>query len=156
MIPVYIAVVVIAIDQLTKILIRANFNLGDTMPVIGDLCRLTYVRNTGTAFSMFQNNHMVTIGLTTVLLVVCLLFMLIEWKRGSKAVSLCVTLVLAGGVSNLIDRLIMGYVTDMISIGRFAIFNVADMAVVIGCTLAAILIILASREEKDEDDEYEY
>ncbi|MBQ0005689.1 MAG: signal peptidase II [Clostridiales bacterium] len=152
MIPVYIAVGVIAIDQLTKILIRANFALGETLPVIGDFCRLTYVRNTGTAFSMFQNNHMVTIGLTTVLLVVCLLFMIIEWKRGSRAVSLSVTLVLAGGVSNLLDRLIMGYVTDMISIGRFAIFNFADMAVVTGCVFAAILIILASREE--EDDEY--
>lgn len=152
MIPVYIAVGVIAIDQLTKILIRANFALGETLPVIGDFCRLTYVRNTGTAFSMFQNNHMVTIGLTTVLLVVCLLFMIIEWRRGSRAVSLSVTLVLAGGVSNLLDRLIMGYVTDMISIGRFAIFNVADMAVVIGCIFAAVLIILASREE--DSDEY--
>ncbi len=151
MIPIYIAVGVIAIDQLTKIIIRMNFSLGETMPLIGDIVRLTYIRNTGTAFSMFENNTWITIGLTAVLLVVCLLFMIYEWRRGSKLVSMCVILVLAGGLSNLLDRVLLGYVTDMISIGRFAIFNVADVAVTLGCLLAAISIIRASKEDDDEE-----
>lgn len=153
MFPIYIVVGVIAIDQLTKLLIRINFNLGDVMPIIGDFCRLTYIRNTGAAFSMFENNRMITIGLTTGLLVVCLLFMLYEWRRGSKLVSICIAMVLAGGLSNLFDRVVFGYVTDMISIGNFAIFNVADIAVTCGCVLVAIAIIRASEDKEDADEE---
>ncbi len=148
MIPVIIAVGVIAVDQITKILIRANFSVGNSMPVLGESIRLLYIRNTGTAFSMFENNHWITIGLTTVLIVVCLLFLLKELKSGSKLLAYCVTLVLAGGISNMIDRLALGYVTDMISVGSFAIFNVADIAVTCGCILAMITLIVQAKEEE--------
>lgn len=149
MIPVIIVVGVIAVDQITKLLIRANFNVGESLPVLGDLVRLLYVRNTGTAFSMFENNLWITLGLTTVLIVVCLLFLLHELKQGSKLLAYCVAAVMAGGLSNLFDRITMGYVTDMISVGNFAVFNVADIGVTCGCGLAIIVLLLQLREEKN-------
>lgn len=150
MIPLFIVAGVIVLDQLTKILIRSNFGLGETMPIVGDYARLTFIRNTGTAFSMFENNHLITIGLTTVLIVVCLFFIIGEWKRGSKLTAACASFVFAGGISNLIDRIVLGYVTDMISIGNFAIFNVADIAVTCGCVCTAIVIIFATMEDSNE------
>lgn len=149
MIPVIIVVGVIAVDQITKLLIRANFNVGESLPVLGDFVRLLYVRNTGTAFSMFENNLWITLGLTTVLIVVCLLFLLHELKHGSKLLAYCVAAVMAGGLSNLFDRITMGYVTDMISVGNFAVFNVADIGVTCGCGLAIIVLLLQLREEKN-------
>lgn len=148
MIPVLITVGVIAVDQITKVLIRANFTLGESLPVIGDFVRLRYIRNTGTAFSMFENNLWITLGLTTVLIVVCLLFLIHELKHGSKALAYCVTVIMAGGLSNIIDRVSLGYVTDMISVGNFAIFNVADIAVCCGCGLCILILLMQMKEEK--------
>jgi signal peptidase II len=66
-------------------------------------------------------------------------------------VSILLTFVIAGGVSNMIDRLTLGYVTDMISCGNFAVFNVADIAVTCGCALTVLWIILEMRwEAKNE------
>lgn len=147
MIPVLIIVGVIAVDQFTKFLIRANFQLGESMPVLGDFARLLYVRNTGTAFSMFENNLWITLGLTTVLIVVCLLFLIKEMKHGSKLLACSVAAVLGGGIANIIDRLRFGFVTDMISVGNFAVFNVADIAVVCGCILTMLIVIKQAWEE---------
>ncbi|MDD5823544.1 MAG: signal peptidase II [Firmicutes bacterium] len=151
MIPVLITVGVIAVDQITKVLIRANFTLGESLPVIGDFVRLRYIRNTGTAFSMFENNLWITLGLTTVLIVVCLLFLIHELKHGSKALAYCVTAIMAGGLSNIIDRVSLGYVTDMISVGNFAIFNVADIAVCCGCGLCILILLMQMKEEKNNE-----
>ncbi len=151
MIPVLITVGVIAVDQITKVLIRANFTLGESLPVIGDFVRLRYIRNTGTAFSMFENNLWITLGLTTVLIVVCLLFLIHELKHGSKALAYCVTVIMAGGLSNIIDRVSLGYVTDMISVGNFAIFNVADIAVCCGCGLCILILLMQMKEEKNNE-----
>ena len=60
-----IAVILIALDQLTKYLVRANMQPGDRIPVIGDWMSIYYVQNTGTAFSMFSGNQFVTVFLTS-------------------------------------------------------------------------------------------
>ena len=110
-----IAAAVIALDQLTKYLVRANMQPGESIPLIGSWFRLLYVRNTGTAFSMFAGNKWITVVFTTVLIIACLIYVIHEARRGSKVISLLLTFVIAGGVSNMIDRLTLGYVTDMIS-----------------------------------------
>lgn len=136
-----IVAVIIALDQITKYIVRKSLVLGETVPVIGDWFRFTYLRNEGAAFSMFSGNHMVTIVLTSVLLVACLIFVYKEAKHGSKVFAICLTCVLGGGLSNMIDRVYAGFVTDMISVGSFAIFNVADMFVTCGCIVAIIYVL---------------
>ena len=73
--------------------------------------------------------------------------MIKEAASGSKVTAILLTFVIAGGVSNLIDRLTLGYVTDMISCGSFAVFNVADIGVTCGCFLTVIYLLLEMRSE---------
>jgi len=144
-----IALFVIAADQLTKYLVRANMEPGERIALIGDWLSLYYVRNTGTAFSMFEGNRYVTVLLTSVLIIVCLAVIVTEARAGRTLVPVLLTLVAAGGLSNLADRLALGYVTDMISCGSFAVFNVADIAVTCGCILTMLALLLFCREEED-------
>ena len=143
-----IALLVIAADQITKYLVRANMQPGGRIPLIGDWMSLYYVRNTGTAFSMFEGNIYVTVVLTSVLIIVCLVVIVKEAKAGRTLLPVLLTFVAAGGVSNLIDRLALGYVTDMISCGSFAVFNVADIAVTCGCVLTMLALLFLYREEE--------
>ena len=145
---------VIALDQITKYMVRANMQPGDRIPVIGNWMSIYYVQNTGAAFSMFQGNRFVTVFLTSVLIICCIVFIV---KEGSQKVSLIpvlFTFVAAGGISNMIDRLTLGYVTDMISCGRFAVFNVADIGVTCGCILTMIALVVLYKDE-DENGEAE-
>ena len=147
-----IGVLVIAMDQITKYMVRANMQPGDRIPVIGNWMSIYYVQNTGTAFSMFAGNRFVTIFLTSALIILCIIFIV---KEGSEKVSLIpvlFTFVAAGGISNMIDRLALGYVTDMISCGKFAVFNVADIGVTCGCILTMIALIVLYKDD-DGDGE---
>ena len=121
---------------------------GERIPLIGDWLSLYYVRNTGTAFSMFEGNRYVTVLLTSVLIIVCLAVIITEARAGRTLVPVLLTFVAAGGISNLADRFMLGYVTDMISCGSFAVFNVADIAVTCGCILTMLALLLFYREEE--------
>jgi signal peptidase II len=146
-----ITAAVIALDQLTKYLVRASMQPGDSIPVIGSWLRILYVRNTGTAFSMFAGNKWITVVFTSVLIIACLIYVIREARSGSRVISFLLTFVIAGGVSNMIDRLTLGYVTDMISCGNFAVFNVADIAVTCGCALTILYLLLEMRKEGKRD-----
>ena len=145
-----IAAIVIILDQLTKYLVRANMQPGDRIPVIGDWMSIYYVQNTGTAFSMFSGNQFVTVFLTSVLIIFCIVFIVKEAREGQRVIPALFTFVAAGGISNMIDRLTLGYVTDMISCGSFAVFNVADIGVTCGCVLTMVALLILYRDEDRE------
>ena len=105
---------IIAADQLVKYIIRCDFQEGETLPVIQDVFHITYVRNRGAAFSMFQNQPFITILIPVIFMVACLVFLI--WARKnheSRIQQVAVAMILAGGTGNLIDRIVLGYVTDM-------------------------------------------
>ena len=141
---------VIVLDQFTKYLVRANMQPGDRIPVIGDWMSIYYVQNTGTAFSMFRGNQFVTVFLTSLLIILCIVFIVKEARDGKRLIPVLFTFVAAGGISNMIDRLSLGYVTDMISCGSFAVFNVADIGVTCGCILTMIALLILYRDEGKE------
>ena len=145
-----IAVLVITLDQFTKYLVRSNMQPGDRIPVIGNWMSIYYVQNTGTAFSMFRDNRFVTIFLTTALIIFCIIFIVKEAREGQRLIPVLFTFVAAGGISNMIDRLMLGFVTDMISCGSFAVFNVADIGVTCGCFLTMIALIIQFKDEGKE------
>ena len=145
-----IAAFVIALDQFTKYLVRSSMQPGDSIPLIGNWLRILYVRNTGTAFSMFSGNRFVTVFLTSTLIIFCIVFIVKEARAGHTLIPVLFTFVAAGGVSNMIDRLTLGYVTDMISCGSFAVFNVADIGVTCGCVLAMIALLVLYKDEDKE------
>ena len=152
-----LVVLLVAADQLVKILVRANIPLGASMPFLPGLVELTYVQNTGAAFSLFsQHSWLLTLlsGVVSVVLVICLGKRVLPHWSGMLALAL----LLGGAVGNFIDRLLFGFVTDMFATTfvNFAVFNVADVGVVLGGVLLCLhLIVFFGREGKKEPDKEE-
>ena len=140
-------------DQLVKYLIRSNFKEGETLPVIQDVFHITYVRNWGAAFSMFQNQPLVTILIPVVFMVLCAVFLVYGKKKGFDRMEMtAVAMIFAGGTSNLIDRTVVGYVTDMFDFRVFPVFNVADIAVTVGCALLFVYVLFFEGKRGKNDE----
>ena len=122
------------------------------MPFLPHILQLTYVQNTGAAFSLFARH---TWLLTLISLVVSILLAVLLVKKvfPRPFAMLSLSLVLAGAVGNLIDRALMGYVTDMFQtlFMNFAVFNVADICVVVG-GIAFCVYYLFSHDKEDGHD----
>ena len=147
-----IAVILIAVDRITKNWAAQALASGD-IAVIDKVLYLRYTENTGVAFSMFSDNRWVLVGITSVMLIVALAFFL-SGKIKDKLELFALSLIIAGGVGNLIDRLSLGYVIDFIDVRiiNFAIFNVADMCITIGAILVCIAAFAAEKREKREQE----
>ena len=133
MIYAILAAALVAVDQIVKYLVMTSIGFGEHVPFIPYILELTYVENTGAAFSIFSKH---TWALALVSLVMSAVLALALWKGLFKHPfgKLALTLLLAGAVGNLIDRACRGYVVDMFNVlfMRFAVFNVADICVVLG------------------------
>lgn len=158
MIYAIIAAALVAVDQLVKYLVMTNIALGEHVPFIPYILDLTYVTNTGAAFSIFSEH---TWLLALVSLVMSIVLALALWKGLFKHPlgKLTLTLLLAGAVGNLIDRALRGFVVDMFNVlfMHFAVFNVADICVVVGGIAAGIYYIflmdkLEPKKEEPHDD----
>lgn len=149
-------VLLVVIDQVVKFLVRANIPLGQYVPFIPHVMDLTYWRNTGAAFSLFSRHTWILTIVSLVVAVViagALLKKVVSHPFGVTALSV----VLAGAVGNLIDRMFFGYVTDMFATTfmNFAIFNVADICVVLGgiATVIYVLFFYEKYEKKGKCDD---
>lgn len=149
-------VLLVVIDQVVKFLVRANIPLGQYVPFIPHVMDLTYWRNTGAAFSLFSRHTWILTIVSLVVAVViagALLKKVVSHPFGVTALSV----VLAGAVGNLIDRMFFGYVTDMFATTfmNFAIFNVADICVVLGgiATVIYVLFFYEKYEKKGKRDD---
>lgn len=147
-----LAAALVAADQLVKYLVRANIPLGGSVPFLPYLLDLTYVQNTGAAFSLLrQHTWLLTLTSAVVVLVMCALIVKGFFKNRLGLFS--AALVLAGGMGNLIDRAVFGYVTDMFqtTFMDFAVFNVADCCITIGVPLMFLYVWLyVGKDEKKE------
>ena len=128
----------LALDQLTKTLTRLFMELGESIPVLGNVVRLTYIENPGIAFGI----RVSSMALVTTLSIVAsgvIVYYMIRYRREGFTVQLPLALILGGAVGNLIDRLLYGRVVDFIDIGigdaRWPAFNIADSSVTIGIVM---------------------
>ena len=150
-----LTLVLVALDQLVKYLVLQNIPLGGHVPFIPYILELTYVQNTGAAFSMF-NEHTWLLALVSLAMSVVLAAAI--WKNFFHHYlgKLTLTLLLAGAVGNLIDRAFRGFVVDMFNVlfMNFAVFNVADICVVVGGIAAALyyLFLYDKLEPKGEGE----
>lgn len=130
-------------DQVTKSLILDR--IGPDTPrrsiaVVGELLQLTFVRNTGSAFGMFQgNSQILTFAALGAMIVLVAVFA--RNARHDPWFALAIGLQLGGAFGNLADRLRHGYVVDFIDVPRFPTFNVADIAITCGVTLMAYCLL---------------
>ena len=137
-----VSAAVVALDQITKALTVANIELYESIPFLPGVLDLTYVQNTGAAFSSFKGMQWLfalIFGIFTVLI----LWEYFRQPMGfSKFDRFCIAAIYGGGLGNMIDRVRMGYVVDMIetTFMEFPVFNVADIFITCGC--AALLVSL--------------
>jgi len=143
------ALLIVAIDQLSKLWVRSNLAIGESLPETG-FFRLTRVHNTGAAFGLFQGSTFVLAIVSFVGIVVILLYALFTHRRfplsDSMLGKIALGLILGGTIGNLIDRLYLGYVIDFIYVGNWwPAFNIADSAVVVGVILFACALLFLAR-----------
>ena len=147
------AILILVLDQVTKLLTVANIPLYGKMDFLPGLVSLTYVQNDGAAFSMLEGQQWLFA------LVFAAFAAFIIWEFSKKRLPFktferfCIVAVFAGGLGNMIDRLRLGYVVDMIATDfmDFPVFNVADIFITCGCILLMLHLIFFNKDFwKDE------
>lgn len=152
------AAVLVVLDQLIKHWATAALLPVGSMEVLPGIVELRYCLNDGMAFSMLAGKQGLLIGVTSVMLVAVLVMLFV--RKMPLAERIAWTLVLGGGVGNLIDRVLNGVVVDYINVlfMHFAIFNFADICVCVGVGLLVLVLLLDSTkkdelaQQKAEDD----
>ena len=136
-----IAGLVVALDQVTKYLVRANLSLGESFPDEGPV-RITYVTNTGAAFGILQGQTLFLMVTTFFGLAAILLYYLYP-PMEHGILRLALGLQLGGAVGNLADRVRLdGKVTDFIDVGPWPNFNLADSSIVVGVAIIVAFFLL--------------
>lgn len=151
-----LAIFLIAADQLVKFLVRANIPMGESVPFLPHILDLTYVQNTGAAFSiLMEHTWLLTLASAAVVLILCVL--VVKGRFKGRLGMWSAALVLSGGVGNLIDRALFGFVTDMFETTfiRFPVFNVADCCITIGVPLLFLYVMLFWGKEEQKGGESE-
>lgn len=129
-----IIIAAVVLDQWTKALVVAHVQPVGSIPLIENILHLTYVENRGAAFGMLANHRWVFMVLSTASILL-LLFWLLRERPKSKWITVAGALIIGGGIGNMIDRVLLGYVVDFIDVRAidFYVFNVADSFVCVGC-----------------------
>ena len=142
------AAAIVVLDQVTKYLTVANIPLHEEIAFLPGILKLTYVRNTGAAFSSFE-------GMQWLFALVFAVFtLLVVWEYFKKPMPFTkferfmIAAVYGGGLGNMIDRVRLGYVVDMIETDfmKFPVFNVADCFITCGCIVLMVSLIFFNKE----------
>ena len=152
-----IAILIVALDQWTKSLVRASIPLGGSwLPAgwewLSPYARIVHWYNTGAAFGMFQQGGMVFTVLAFIVIGL-ILYYYPQVEKADWSLRLAMSMQLGGAAGNLIDRLTIGHVTDFISIGSFAVFNIADMSITCGVAILILTVWLQERRDRRKTDE---
>ena len=130
-------------DQLTKVFVSSRLALGDAVEILGPFS-IHHVRNTGIAFGLFAGSTSIVILLTTVAIGALVIFFARSGRR-HPLLPVAVGLVLGGSISNLVDRLRLGYVTDFLDFDYWPAFNLADTFIVVGVGILFLSFVAADR-----------
>ena len=147
-----LAGLIVLFDQYTKHLVRTQLAINETWnpwPALTPYFRVLHIQNTGAAFGLFKDGNLVF----TVIAIVVSLVIIIYAQRlaaGQWLMRIALGMQLGGALGNLVDRLTFGTVTDFISVGNFAIFNVADASISVGVAFLALLMFFESRNERGQ------
>ena len=141
-------VIATVLDQLSKLWVVNNIPLYGEIPVLDGIFHLTYAQNTGAAWSVLSGMQWLFLG-------IFLVFTLgIVWEFSKKRWPFttfdrwCIAVVYAGGLGNIIDRIRLGYVVDMIEVEfiNFPVFNLADCCITCGCIALIVHLVFSNRD----------
>ena len=143
------SLVFLMIDLLIKIIVINFMELYDTIKIIPGFFNITYVRNTGAAFSILEDSRIFFIVITFIALIVIYLFLLKD-KVLNKYQTFLYSMLIGGIVGNLVDRIIYGYVIDYLSFNifgySFPVFNIADSFIVISVILLVFHLEISGKD----------
>ncbi|MBE6932050.1 MAG: signal peptidase II [Ruminococcaceae bacterium] len=144
---------IVLVDQLVKAVVSANIPLGEVIPAIPGIFHWTHFHNTGAAFSMLQGGRWLFAAVCLVGLAVTVALV---WKKvlTNRVELWCLAAIFGGGIGNLIDRLRLGYVVDMIEVEfmNFAVFNIADAFISCGAVALVVYVLFFDREKKPKEE----
>lgn len=147
---VFIILISICIDQIVKQVIIKNI-LNSSIEIINGVLNFIYVENTGGAYGIGSNNILMFIIINVIIIGILMKFVISKRDEINNALLIAISLIIAGGIGNLIDRIFRGYVIDFIDINpvfKYPVFNIADIFVVTGCIVIAIDLIYRTIKSK--------
>ena len=142
---------ILLLDQIVKYVVRANMYLGESIPVIKNVFHFTYVQNRGAAFNMFDGMSLFLTMVPLIALVFAVWYME-KHLNDHGTLLLSMILIISGGIGNLIDRVWLGYVTDLFDfcLIDFPVFNIADIAICVGCFFLIVFMFFFDKENEGE------
>lgn len=140
--PAIIILFSIILDQITKIVAQNNLLNNKEITAIPHILGFTYVKNEGAAFGIFSDSRWVFMVFSTVAIFV-MFYVLIKDKKRHPLFVVSISMLIGGGIGNMIDRIFRGYVIDFFKFlfVKFAVFNVADCFVTVGAVLLSVYLI---------------
>lgn len=145
------ATIVVVADQLSKAIVRMELAELGSVAVWPGVFYITHQRNMGAAFGLMQGGRILFIAVAIGALGACAWYWN-KWRPTAWPLVIALGLVVGGAIGNLIDRILVGSVTDFLDFAlvRFPVFNIADMALVTGTALLVLLMLLAPEESQSE------
>lgn len=137
MIILVISFMVICLDQLTKFLVVKNLH-GSSIDIIENIFSLTYVENRGAAWGFLSNNNWLLMILIPVFILI-IIWYLVKFNNNRYEL-IAGSLIVGGAIGNYIDRIFRGFVVDFFDFKVWPVFNIADIAIVLGCILMIIIL----------------
>jgi signal peptidase II len=141
---------IIVLDQFTKFLVRSNLAQGEVWSPwqwLLPYARIVHWYNTGVAFGLLQGQNWF-FAILAVIIASAIVYLYPRFSKEDWPLRLALALQFGGAVGNLIDRILVGHVTDFISVGNFAVFNIADASITMG-----VLAMIVGIWWKDHQDE---
>ena len=149
-----ISLLFVVIDQVVKILVINKMALQQSITIINNFFNITYVRNTGAAWSILSGNVLLLI-MISVLALVTIYYYLIKDKDLNKIDIVSYSMLIGGIIGNLIDRIVHGYVIDYLDFKifnyNFPIFNIADTLIVISIIIIGMSLIVGEYREQNRN-----
>ena len=150
MIYIFLFLILLIIDQYSKFIVDSTLSVGETVPVIDNFFNLTYVQNRGVAFGLFQGKIDIVSILAIIAIGLILFYFFKNFKKISFLERIAYTMIFAGAVGNMLDRIFRAYVVDMLDFRRIwsFIFNFADVWINIGVVLIIVEHIFFNRKKR--------
>lgn len=145
-----ISSIIVILDQVTKVLVRSNLALGEwwvPWEWLAPYARIIHWSNTGVAFGMFQGNNLFFACLAA-LVAWAIIFYYPSIPEEDRVLRFALAMQLGGAIGNLIDRIVVKEVTDFVSVGDFAVFNVADSCITVGVGVLLLGVYFEDRRER--------
>lgn len=136
---------ILFLDQFTKFIATRILSLNESFPVIKGIFHITLIHNRGAAFGILKNQ--VPLFILTSLFAIILIYFNLKNNQHKKSYNIFLSLILAGALGNLLDRLFLGYVIDFLDFLIWPVFNVADSAITVGAVCLGYLLLRPQKQK---------